>query len=257
MNTAVQENKSNATAASMPGKLSMADMSLLHWMQALQFGDSTLPTGAFTFSHGLESAIERGLVTDAKTLRSFTKTAVEQAAGGDAIAVLHAWRAARKGNIERLMEIDRAVYIRKLNEEFRSMTVRTGKKLIELADKVINASRDAQLLSQWRAKVANGETEGTYPVCLAIIFAMLDIPEDGCFMVHQYGVAMAILSAALRLVKVDHVDTQTILFQLNETIERDYAVAAKRRLEDMAGFAPMVDMLAAVHVRAHVRMFMN
>lgn len=101
MNTAVQENKSNATAASMPGKLSMADMSLLHWMQALQFGDSTLPTGAFTFSHGLESAIERGLVTDAKTLRSFTKTAVEQAAGGDAIAVLHAWRAARKGDIER------------------------------------------------------------------------------------------------------------------------------------------------------------
>lgn len=76
-------------------------------------------------------------------------------------------------------------------------------------------------------------------------------------MVHQYGVAMAVLSAALRLVKVDHVDTQTILFKLNDNIEHDYAVAATRRLEDMAGFAPVVDMLAAVHVKAHVRMFMN
>lgn len=254
MNTAVQENKSNAATGV---ERRIADMSLLHWMQALQFGDSTLPTGAFTFSHGLESAIERGLVTDAKTLHSFTKTAVEQAASGDAIAVLHAWRAARKGDLQKLIQIDRAVFNRKLNEEFRSMTVKTGKKLIELADKVINASRDAELLSQWRAKVANGETEGTYPVCLAIIFAVLDIPEEGCFMVHQYGVAMAILSAALRLVKVDHVDTQTILFKLNDTIEQDYAVAAKRRLEDMVGFAPMVDMLAAVHVQAHVRMFMN
>ena len=135
-------------------------MSLLHWVQALQFGDSTLPTGAFTFSHGLESAIERGLVTDAKTLHSFTKTAVEQAASGDAIAVLHAWRAARKGDLQKLIQIDRAVFNRKLNEEFRSMTIKTGKKLIELADKVVNASRDADLLSQWRAKVAGGETEG-------------------------------------------------------------------------------------------------
>ena len=251
MNIAVQENQRNASSRNM------ADMSLLHWMRALQFGDSTLPTGAFTFSHGLESAIERGLVKDAASLHSFVKTAVEQAASGDAIAVLHACRAVHQGDLQRLLEIDRSVHNRKLNEEFRSMTVRTGKKLIELADKVVNASRDAALLSQWRAKVAAGETYGTYPVCLAIIFTVLDIPEEGCFMVHQYGVAMAVLSAALRLVKVDHIDTQTILFKLNDNIEHDYAVAATRRLEDMAGFAPVVDMLAAVHVKAHVRMFMN
>lgn len=257
MTSAVQENKPNASTGGVVAPRGMADMSLLHWMQALQFGDSTLPTGAFTFSHGLESAIERGVVKDAATLHSYVKTAVEQAAGGDAIALLHAHRAARQSDLKRLMEIDRMVYNRKLNEEVRAMTVKTGKKLIELADKVVNASREVALLSQWRAKVAAGETEGCYPVCLAIIFAVLDIPEDGCFMVHQYGVAMAILSAALRMVKVDHVDTQTILFKLNNSIEADYAAAAVRRLEDMSGFAPVVDMLAAVHVRAHVRMFMN
>lgn len=255
MNTAVQKKPSDV--ATDTAKQGIANMSLLHWMQALQFGDSTLPTGAFTFSHGLESAIERGLVKDAPTLRSYTKTAVEQAAGGDGIAVLHAYRAAKKGDLDKLAEIDRVVYNRKLNEEIRSMTVKTGKKLIELADKVIGASRDEALLSQWRTKVSAGEVDGTYPVCLAVIFSVLDIPENGCFMVHQYGVAMAVLSAALRLVKVDHVDTQRILFELNHSIEEDYNKAAKRRLDDMSGFAPVVDMLAAVHVRAHVRMFMN
>jgi urease accessory protein len=29
------------------------------------------------------------------------------------------------------------------------------------------------------------------------------------------------------------------------------------RLEDMAGFAPLAEILAAVHVKAHVRLFMN
>lgn len=255
METAVRETQCTNNIAQT--SINMSDISMQQWVNVLQFGDSTLPTGAFTFSHGLESAIERGLVTNADTLHSFTKTAVEQAATGDAVALLHAWRAAKAGNIQRLAEIDKVVYNRKLNEEFRAMIIRTGKKLIELADRVISPSHDSELIAQWRAKVASGEVKGTYPVCLAIIFATLDVPEQACFMVHQYGVAMAILSAALRLVKVDHVDTQSILFQLNETLENDYAVASVRKLDDMAGYAPIVDMLAAVHVHAHVRMFMN
>ena len=236
---------------------SVSTAQLMQWMHALQFGDSTLPTGAFTFSHGLESAIERGLVTDAASLHSYVKTAVEQASVGDGVGLLNAYRSAKVGDIEGLLKADRAIYNRKLNEETRTMTVRTGRKLIELADKVIGASRSAPVLSQWREKVTAGETPGCYPVCQALIFAELDIPEDACFMVHQYGVAMAILSAALRMVRVDHVDTQTILFKLNQTIAEDYAMAATRKLEDMANFAPVVDLLAAIHVKAHVRLFMN
>ena len=254
MKTAVKTAKSSVSSEAAA---STATAQLMQWMHALQFGDSTLPTGAFTFSHGLESAIERGLVTDAASLHSYVKTAVEQASVGDGVGLLNAHRAAKAGDIDGLLKADRCIFNRKLNEETRTMTVRTGRKLIELADKVIGASRSAPVLSQWRAKVTAGETPGCYPVCQALIFAELDIPEDACFMVHQYGVAMAILSAALRMVKVDHVDTQTILFKLNQTIAEDYAKAAVRKLEDMANFAPVVDLLAAVHVKAHVRLFMN
>ncbi len=254
MKTAVKTAKSSVSSEAAA---STATAQLMQWMHALQFGDSTLPTGAFTFSHGLESAIERGLVTDAASLHSYVKTAVEQASVGDGVGLLNAHRAAKAGDIDGLLKADRCIFNRKLNEETRTMTVRTGRKLIELADKVIGASRSAPVLSQWRAKVTAGETPGCFPVCQALIFAELDIPEDACFMVHQYGVAMAILSAALRMVKVDHVDTQTILFKLNQTIAEDYAKAAVRKLEDMANFAPVVDLLAAVHVKAHVRLFMN
>ena len=34
-------------------------------------------------------------------------------------------------------------------------------------------------------------------------------------------------------------------------------MAATRKLADMANFAPVVDLLAAIHVKAHVRLFMN
>ena len=37
----------------------------------LQFGDSMFPVGAFSFSSGLESAVQEGVVTNVATLRAF------------------------------------------------------------------------------------------------------------------------------------------------------------------------------------------
>jgi urease accessory protein len=48
-----------------------------------------------------------------------------------------------------------------------------------------------------------------------------------------------------------------MLYRLNADADAAYEAAARVRLADMAGFAPLADVLAAVHVKAHVRLFMN
>ncbi len=53
-----------------------------------------LPVGAFSFSGGLESAVQQGVVRDVATSREFVRTATDQAASGDGIALLAAHRAA-------------------------------------------------------------------------------------------------------------------------------------------------------------------
>ena len=90
----------------------------------LQFGDSMFPIGAFAFSSGLESAIQEGVVTNAATLRAFARTAVEQAARGDCIALIAAHRAATAGDVDALTRIDAQVYARKLSDEARTMSIR-------------------------------------------------------------------------------------------------------------------------------------
>jgi urease accessory protein len=57
--------------------------------------------------------------------------------------------------------------------------------------------------------------------------------------------------------RISHVETQKILFELNGCAEGSYARAAAARLSDMSGYAPLTEILAAVHARAHVRLFMN
>ena len=90
-----------------------------------------------------------------------------------------------------------------------------------------------------------------------MLFADLGSPEEDAFAVHQYGVAMTTLSAALRLMRIEPRDVQAILRRGQCREPGDYAEVRGAALADMAGFAPMADILAAMHVRAHVRMFMN
>jgi urease accessory protein len=221
--------------------------------RALQFGDSMFPVGGFAFSGGLESAIQKRVVTDTETLHEYARTALEQAALGDGIAVVWAHRAATAGDIGEVVRVDERVYARKLSSETRTMSVRMGKKFAEMGAQVIGMP----LLAVWRERIEAGTTPGCYPVSLAVNFAAQGLTERDAFVVHQYGVAAMILSAALRLMKVSHVDTQRILYRLDAGAEAAYEAAAAARLSDMAAFAPVTDILAAVHVKAHVRLFMN
>ena len=225
----------------------------LHLARMLQFGDSMFPIGGFAFSSGLESAVQKRVVTDAASLAAYARTAVEQAARGDGIAVIHAHRAACAGNLEEAMRIDRLVYARKLSGETRTMSVRMGKKFAEMGAHVVGAP----LIDEWRARIDAGATPGCYPVALAVNFAAQGLPEREAFVVHQYGVAATVLGAALRLMKVSHVDTQKILYALAADADIASEGAAAAELSDMAGFAPLTEILAAVHVKAHVRLFMN
>ena len=222
-------------------------------MHLLQFGDSTLPVGAFSFSNGLESAIQVGLVHDLETLRQFVRASLKQAATSDGIAVLTAFRAAQENDDRVIDEADRAVYNRKLNEEIRTMTVRMGRKLAEVCDRVIGSS----VASSWRSRIEAGETPGCYPVGQGLVFAALGLSEQDAFAVHQYGLANMMISASLRLMKLHYLDAQVVLSEVNSEAQSDYQQVVDKSLEDMMTFAPAIDILASVHVQARVRMFMN
>ncbi len=227
---------------------------ILELMRALQFGDSMLPVGAFSFSNGLESAVQESVVHDLDTLRQFVKTATRQASTGDGVAVLHAHRSALENDLTRIRAIDQAVFGRKLNEEIRVMNTRMGRKLAEMALHVLST---AEVVQDWLLAIKAGSTPGTYPVAQALVFAALGLSEREAFTVHQYGVASMMLGAALRLMKISYLDTQAILYEINESAMSAYDRIAQLTLDDMSSFSPMTDILAAVHVKSKVRMFMN
>ena len=231
----------------------MAMRPITEVMRLLQFGDSVLPVGSFSFSNGLEPAIQQKVVRDPDSLREFVQTVLAQAATTDGIALLEAHRAASSADLDRIVRADQALFLRKLNEEMRTMTARMGRKLGELAKHVA----PAPLAERWLLRIERGETPGTFPVGLALVFQGVGLDERDAFAAHQYGLATMMLSAAVRLMKLNYLDAQAILFDINTAAGDAYERVAGATLDDMAAFAPVVDILAAIHVKSHVRMFMN
>ncbi|EBK6854266.1 urease accessory protein UreF [Escherichia coli B12:H4] len=222
-------------------------------IRIMQFGDSVLPVGAFTFSNGVESAVQTGIIYDIASLKGFVLTALKQSASCDGIGLVVAHRATVAGNLEKIICADWAINNRKLNEESRLMSTRMGKKLAEMSAHVI----EHPLISWWLEQIKKGETAGTYPVTQALVMAVQGIAERNVIVMHQYGIAMTILSAAMRLMRVTHLDTQRILFELTQNIETYCDIAEVGDIKQMSSYTPIVDVLVAVHVSAHVRLFSN
>lgn len=69
------------------------------------------PVGAYTYSHGLEAAVEEGAVRDRQGLADYIAAALTRGAGAvDGPLLAAAWRAARdgdEGGLDEVAELDR------------------------------------------------------------------------------------------------------------------------------------------------------
>lgn len=219
----------------------------------LQFTDSTFPVGTFSFSNGLETASFEGIVHDAETLHAFTASQALQAAYSDGVAAIQAHRAFLRNDYDSVAAVDKMLILFKMNDEARLMLKRMGKKFAELAAKLFTDD----IISRWLEDIKAENVPGTFPVAQGIAYAAAGVDEKSLFCAHQYGVINMVLSAALRCVRVSHYETQKILFDLSENVEKLYDEASQMELKDMNAFFPELDIIASLHEKGNMRMFMN
>lgn len=230
------------------------DHRLVHISHLIQFSDATFPVGTFSFSNGLETASYEKVVHDAASLEQYARAAARQAAFSDGVAALIAHRAAASGDYEALTRIDRQLMLFKMNDEARMMLRRMGKKLAELGVRLFPGS---EMLRQWLDDINAEKTPGAYPVAQGIVFSLAGISEEDLYASSQYGVINMILGAALRCVRVSHYETQEILFRIASEIPELFEEAKEMTFDDMNCFVPEMDILASLHEKGQMRMFMS
>lgn len=216
----------------------------------LQFGDSFFPTGAASFSWGLETLRADGLVRDAADLDAFIAAQlVHRWADFDRPAVVAAYRAGAELDV--VLEVDRQVEAGTLAREAREGGRRIGAALLK-----IHADLGTPGAGAYRERVLAGQAPGQMAAAQGLIASACGLDETAACALSAYGIAVGIVSAAVRMAIVGHVDGQRILARQRERA----ALLAEAPSPDAAqlhAYTPMTEIAIMRHETGSGRLFAN
>src|SRR3984885_6789457 len=209
----------------------------------------SFPVGAFSYSSGLEWAVEAGDITDAASLRQWLASMLVNGAGiCDGIFLAHAYRAASSGDDALLADIVELASAFAPSRERHLETTAQGRAFIEIARAAWHNALLDRLITSCKAAIV-------YPVAVGLVSAAHAIPLAPTLHAFLHAVTSNWISAGARLLPLGQTDSQRVLAQL----EPDVAATAKRALVaslDDLGSAPFrADLASMRHETQYTRLF--
>jgi urease accessory protein len=216
---------------------------LLTWLSP------AFPVGAFSYSHGLEYAVEAGLVTDRAMLAAWIEGVLRHGAGRlDGMLLLAAHRSATASDAEGLEEIAALASAMRGSAELALESNAQGTAFLKAvgagwAD--LAASPLLQLLAP----------ATPYPVAVGAASALAGIAEAPTL--HAYLTAFCgnLVSAALRLAPIGQSDGVATLALLEPTISGQVACLRAAPFETLGTASLMVDWCSMKHETQETRLF--
>src|SRR4051794_30576704 len=216
-------------------------------LRLIWLASPALPVGGFSYSEGLEAAVEAGLVRDEASAGEWIAQQLHVAlARSDLAVVARAVEALRAGDADRLAQPDAWVRMTRETSEMRQQSEQMGKSLGEWMKAVAGAAPLPQ---------AQPATSHTYPVAFAIAASQVEAPLRHIVLAFAFGWAENMMQAAIKAVPLGQSAGQRILARLAGEIPaaHDHALAlpdAQRQ-----SFTPMLAILSAQHETQYSRLF--
>lgn len=232
-----------APAASMSTDTAPSGLLQLIWLAS-----PALPIGGFSYSEGLEAAIEQGLV---HSEASATDWVVDQLhltqSRGDMAVLAQAIPAWQRGDNARLQALNDWVMATRETAEMRLQTEQMGRSLLDWLRNLQQAS-EAQLSVCAHLPV-------TYPLAMSLALSLAHTPLDHALQAYAFGWAENMTQAALKSVPLGQSAGQRMLARLAREIPLAVQTAMALQDDDRQAFSPMLAILSSRHETQYSRIF--
>ncbi|MDB5944101.1 MAG: ureF [Ramlibacter sp.] len=238
-------------------------------LQLMWLASPALPIGGFSYSEGIEAAVDCALVSNEAQVGDWLvdQLHLTQARGDLAVAAqaIAAWQAA---DMERVAELDAWVLQTRETSELRQQSEQMGRSLVEWLRSVrpeLVASVGGQLAPCVRPELVEGPAASTssartdvfftYPVAFALAASATGASARDCLLAFAFGWAENMVQAALKSVPLGQSAGQRVLGRLAREIPAAVDVALALHDEDRQAFSPMLAILSARHESQYSRLF--
>lgn len=207
------------------------------------------PIGGYSFSHGLEQAVEDGLVTDRAGLGAYVATVLEAGAGRiDAALFAAAWRAMADGDAARLDEVAAIALAWRATAEIALETTVQGSAFAAVTAAAWPEPRFAAFAARHGRALA-------HPVAAGAAAAAHALALRPSLFAHLSAVAANLVSAGVRLVPLGQTDGQIVTASLASAVAAATDAGIAAELDAIGTAAPMLDLLSMRHETQYTRLF--
>ncbi len=210
------------------------------------------PVGAYTYSHGLERAIEEGAPRDAAALRVWIEGVLEfGTARADADLLREAWLAVTdedEPRFERALAWGEAA---RGGPELALESRQQGASFLA----TVSAAWPAPALTRWTERAREMTRAPAHAVAVGIAAAVHGVPLEATLLAYLHAFAANLASAAVRLIPLGQTEAQRVLAELSPKLAECARAAAARDFAEFGSAAPMIDLLSMAHETQHVRLF--
>src|SRR5262245_23706155 len=210
------------------------------------------PSGAYSYSHGLEWAIESSQIHDRTSLVDWLDADLRfGSARNDAIFFVEAWRCAAGGRDSRLLKTAELAAAFRSSSEFALEASQQG------------ASCLATLRDVWRNPAIDALSEGlrqrsiqpVLPIVIAVRSATEGVPAGTALRAFLYAWVSNLVTAGVRLIPLGQTDGQRTLAELEDAVLDASELALTAGINDLGSAALMVDFASMLHETQYTRLF--
>jgi len=209
---------------------------LLTWLSP------AFPVGAFGYSHGLETAIREGAVTDARSLTQWIAALLEHGSGWtDAVLARAAWTAVTAEDHAALDEIAELGEALSPSLERRRETMAQGEAFLTA-------------VAAWQPPPI---IRAPYCVAVGAAAGAAGIPLEPALTAWLHAFAANLTSVAVRAIPLGQSDAVAVIASLEALILRTAARACVSTLDDLGSGAVVSDIAAMRHETLKGRLFIS
>jgi urease accessory protein len=243
----VETSSSEPTAGGERDAMSENEAAALY--RLLTWLSPSFPVGAFSYSSGIEWAVEAGDIVDAASLRDWLGAMLADGSGFcDGVFLAHAHRAASSHDDAVLGDIAELAAAFVPSRERQLETSAQGRAFIDIARGAWNCDGLDRMISHCNGTIV-------YPVAVGLVSAAHAIPLAPTLHGFFHALTSNWISAGARLVPLGQTDSQRVLASLEPVVAATARRALTATLDDLGSATFRADLASMRHETQYTRLF--
>jgi urease accessory protein len=207
------------------------------------------PIGAFSYSSGIEWAVEAGDIADARTLERWLAVVIGEGGGFcDSVFFVRAFRASAAGDDATLRGVAEFAAAFAPSKERHLETTAQGRAFLDTTRAAWPTPALDRLLAAWDGDVA-------LPIAVGAACAGHSVPLDAAIHAYLHALAANLISTGVRLIPLGQTDGQRVLAALEPVVAATAERALVTRLDEVGGAAFRADLASMHHETQYTRLF--